>query len=300
MSLGNKANCLKELVKLGINVPKFIVIPAAIIKVGLKNRETFIKYILKELENNFDYWDLISIRSSPVHSMPGMMDTILNAPMYSYSNQLIVNHIIDVYNSYYNERAIKYREIKALIDEPPSVILQKMVFGNKNDESGSGIMFTHNLVGQNISLIEYKKNCQGDKLVNNQINHTDFINPSDKICEELEEVKRVVLNHFRYPQDLEFTVEDNTLYILQTRRLWFGNRLDYEICNALYNDGIITKNEFISDIDIIFKDKEFKYIEYINTDPLIKGIGVVGGIVEGVIGEDILFENVLIEHILSI
>ena len=133
MSLGNKANCLKELVKLGINVPKFIVIPAAIIKVGLKNRETFIKYILKELENNFDYWDLISIRSSPVHSMPGMMDTILNAPMYSYSNQLIVNHIIDVYNSYYNERAIKYREIKALIDEPPSVILQKMVFGNKND-----------------------------------------------------------------------------------------------------------------------------------------------------------------------
>mgnify|MGYP000892731715 CR=1 FL=1 len=292
MSLGNKANCLKELVKLGINVPKFAVIPAEMIKPALKDKEAFKKYILQILEDNFDYYDLISIRSSPVYSMPGMMDTILNVPI-SLNIQIVADHILNVYNSYYNVRAIKYREIKGLPDEPPSVILQKMVFGDKNDESGSGIMFTHNLVGQDIPLIEYKKKCQGDKLVNNQINHIDFINPPNKICEELEEVRRVVLKHFRYPQDLEFTVEDNVLYILQTRRLWFGNRLDYEICNALYKDGIITKDEFISDINIIFKNKEFRYIEHANTDPIAKGVGVVGGIVEGTIGEDILFENVL-------
>jgi phosphoenolpyruvate synthase/pyruvate phosphate dikinase len=293
MNLGNKSNCLTDLVKLGINIPKFITIPYTIIEDGMRDINALVAYVSTILKNDFNFEGQISIRSSPVHSMPGMMDTILNIPAQSENINQIIDYVFKVYNSYYGKLAVLYRKIKNIEEAPPSVILQKMVYGNKNEYSGAGIMFTHNLVGEDKMLIEYKRQSQGDSLVNNSISHDEFIDPPFHILEELEDVKNKVLNHYKYPQDLEFTVEDNVLYILQTRRLWFGNRLDYVICESLYNDGIISKKEFLEDIDIIFKDKSYQYINNDCVDPLFKGIGVVGGLVEGEIGKDILFESVL-------
>ena len=199
-----------------------------------------------------------------------------------------------MYNSYYNKRAILYRKIKNIENIPPSVILQKMVYGNLNDNSGSGIMFTHNLVGEHVPLIEYKKNCQGDKLVNNTVNHNDFVEVPEHIGKQLKSAANIIVTYFKYPQDVEFTVEDNTLYILQSRRLWFGNQLDYKICHNLYINGTLSKKQFFQDLDKIFsKGKIFMDLESDNVTPIATGQPVVGDIAAGEVGRDILLMDVL-------
>lgn len=294
--IGGKAESLISLKNIGCNVPHFSILEGTFIESAIYDKNKLLKFINNIINDDPGFRDVthISIRSSPIHSMPGMMDTKLNIPINRSDLTNICEHILEVYNSYYNKRAILYRKIKNIENIPPSVILQKMVYGNLNDNSGSGIMFTHNLVGEHVPLIEYKKNCQGDKLVNNTVNHNDFVEVPEHIGKQLKSAANIIVTYFKYPQDVEFTVEDNTLYILQSRRLWFGNQLDYKICHNLYINGTLSKKQFFQDLDKIFsKGKIFMDLESDNVTPIATGQPVVGGIAAGEVGRDILLMDVL-------
>jgi len=132
-------------------------------------------------------------------------------------------HAIDaVFGSWNNSRAIKYRQlndIKGLLGT--AVNVQTMVFGNMGEDSGTGVAFTRDpSTGKNQFYGEYLMNAQGEDVVAGirtpqPISQLRKVNA--KAYKELLEIRDTLEKHYRDMQDLEFTIERGTLYILQTR-----------------------------------------------------------------------------------
>ncbi len=127
-----------------------------------------------------------------------------------------------VFASWNNKRAIKYRELHDLPhDMGTAVNVQTMVFGNTSDNSGSGVAFTRNpSTGENKMYGEFLMNAQGEDVVAGirtplQLEELKEILP--EIYSQLNYVCKVLEKEYRDMQDLEFTIEEGKLYILQTR-----------------------------------------------------------------------------------
>jgi pyruvate,orthophosphate dikinase len=127
-----------------------------------------------------------------------------------------------VFGSWMNDRAIRYRalnEIKSL--KGTAVNIQSMVFGNFGEDSGTGVCFSRDpSTGANEFYGEYLMNAQGEDVVAGirtpeKISTLARRNP--KIYRQLVDIKDRLENHFQDMQDMEFTVQQGVLYILQTR-----------------------------------------------------------------------------------
>jgi pyruvate,orthophosphate dikinase len=127
-----------------------------------------------------------------------------------------------VFGSWMNERAIRYRalnDIKSL--KGTAVNIQSMVFGNFGEDSGTGVCFSRDpSTGVNEFYGEYLMNAQGEDVVAGirtpeKISTLARRNP--RIYRQLIEIKDRLEDHFRDMQDMEFTVQQGVLYILQTR-----------------------------------------------------------------------------------
>ena len=127
-----------------------------------------------------------------------------------------------VFNSWNNSRAIKYRElndIRGLLGT--AVNIQSMVFGNMGDNSGTGVCFTRDpSTGENKFYGEFLINAQGEDVVAgirtpeplNQLK-----NKMPEIYKALCKIREKLEKHYRDMQDIEFTIQDGKLYLLQTR-----------------------------------------------------------------------------------
>jgi len=127
-----------------------------------------------------------------------------------------------VFNSWNNPRAIAYRKIAGIPDDMGTACnIQTMVFGNRDWNSGSGVLFTRNPANGEPGLYgELLFNAQGEDVVagiRTPISVEDLKEINPGLYKELEEVARKLEAHYRDMQDIEFTVESGTLYILQTR-----------------------------------------------------------------------------------
>ncbi|MFP4609375.1 MAG: PEP/pyruvate-binding domain-containing protein, partial [Candidatus Aenigmatarchaeota archaeon] len=134
-----------------------------------------------------------------------------------------------VFASWDNERAFNYRELEGLPhDMGTAVNVQTMVYGNTGDDSGSGVAFTRNpSTGENEIYGEFLKNAQGEDVVagiRTPLHISDLKELWPNIYEELVEVCDILEERYKDMQDLEFTVEDGELFILQTRT---GKRSPY-------------------------------------------------------------------------
>ncbi len=127
-----------------------------------------------------------------------------------------------VFQSWNNPRAIKYREINdihGLIGT--AVNVQTMVFGNMGDTCGTGVAFTRNpSTGENVFYGEYLMNAQGEDVVAGTrtpqpIETLKNVMPS--AYQELLQIRETLEAHYRDMQDIEFTIQDEHLYMLQTR-----------------------------------------------------------------------------------
>jgi len=127
-----------------------------------------------------------------------------------------------VFGSWNNDRAIIYRkinDIKGLLGT--AVNVQAMVFGNMGDTSGTGVCFTRNpSTGENKFYGEFLMNAQGEDVVAGirtplEIAELDRIMPA--CYKELVDIYHGLEKHYRDMQDMEFTIEEGKLYILQTR-----------------------------------------------------------------------------------
>ncbi|MCA9764839.1 MAG: pyruvate, phosphate dikinase [Carnobacterium sp.] len=153
-----------------------------------------------------------------------------------------------VFASWNNPRAVFYREMNGISKlSGTAVTIQAMVFGNKGDTSATGVAFTRNpLTGEKQLFGEFLLNAQGEDVVAgirtpNEITELKALMPTG--YQQLKEAAKILENHYKDVQDIEFTIEDNTFYLLQTRT---GKRTaQAAICIAvdLYKEGKLTKEE---------------------------------------------------------
>lgn len=127
-----------------------------------------------------------------------------------------------VFNSWQNERAILYRQKYSIPAEwGTAVNVQLMVFGNLGETSGTGVAFTRDPAnGENVFYGEYLINAQGEDVVAGvRTPHpiAQLEQDMPKSFKELSVVRKKLEQHFGDVQDFEFTIEDGTLYMLQTR-----------------------------------------------------------------------------------
>jgi len=150
-----------------------------------------------------------------------------------------------VFRSWNNDRAISYRRMYGIPgDWGTAVNVQEMVFGNLGDTSGTGVAFTRNpATGEKKLFGEFLMNAQGEDVVAGirtpkNIEELKDVMPSAyhdfvKICEKLE-------GHYRDMQDMEFTIEDTKLFMLQTRNGKRTAAAALKIACDLVDEGAIT------------------------------------------------------------
>lgn len=141
---------------------------------------------------------------------------------YPDINDVIHASIKAVFDSWNTPRAIHYRKINNISDDlGTAVIIQSMVFGNYNDKSGSGVMFTCNPnTGEPEVFGNFLVNAQGEDVVSGEFDAPDLADMegwNHKIYDQVVTVGQNLEYMFNDPQDIEFTVEDGKLFILQTR-----------------------------------------------------------------------------------
>ncbi|HEX3445185.1 MAG TPA: pyruvate, phosphate dikinase, partial [Chthoniobacterales bacterium] len=153
-----------------------------------------------------------------------------------------------VFGSWNNDRAIVYRRKYGIPHEwGTAVNVQTMVFGNRGDTSATGVAFTRDpATGEKVFYGEYLINAQGEDVVAGvRTPHpvAQLAQEMPAAHKELLKVRSLLENHFRDMQDLEFTVEDNKLYILQTRN---GKRTGFaavRIATDMVGEKLITKED---------------------------------------------------------
>ena len=127
-----------------------------------------------------------------------------------------------VFNSWNNDRAIKYRQmndIRGLLGT--AVNVQSMVFGNMGDTSGTGVAFTRDpSTGENKFYGEYLMNAQGEDVVagiRTPLTIDTLRETNQEVYDQLVSIRGLLERHYKDMQDLEFTIQEGKLYMLQTR-----------------------------------------------------------------------------------
>ena len=161
-----------------------------------------------------------------------------------------------VFGSWNNPRATLYRKQNKIADDLGTAVnVQCMVFGNKGETSATGVAFTRNPAnGEKEFYGDYLVNAQGEDVVAGirntspiaELKHVDGL---QKAGAELEEVFVTLENHYRDMCDIEFTIEQGKLWMLQTR---VGKRTAaaaLHIAIEMVKEGLITKEEAVCRVD---------------------------------------------------
>ena len=153
-----------------------------------------------------------------------------------------------VFNSWNNNRAKVYRELNKIPhDLGTAVNVQAMVFGNSDQNSGTGVCFTRNPAsGENHLFGEFLLNAQGEDVVAGirtpePIAALEIAQP--QVFNAFKEYARILETHYKDMQDIEFTIEKGKLYILQTRNGKRTAKASLKIALDLVDQAIISKKE---------------------------------------------------------
>jgi pyruvate,orthophosphate dikinase len=127
-----------------------------------------------------------------------------------------------VFKSWMQPRAVKYRQVENITGLLGTAVnVQSMVFGNMGDDSGTGVAFTRNpSTGENKFYGEFLVNAQGEDVVagiRTPLPVDQMPKWNKQVYQQLLEIKKILENHYRDVQDIEFTIERKKLYMLQTR-----------------------------------------------------------------------------------
>jgi pyruvate, orthophosphate dikinase len=234
---------------------------------------------------------LVSVRSGASHSMPGMMDTILDLGMNDVVEQALASAtnaefahdtrrrfdriyqrivgtepdaipadpyaqlraaIEAVFASWNSPRAVAYRAHWGLSQSPDdqgstAVVVQAMVFGNHGTNSGSGALFSRNpITGTNEPFGEWLRGGQGDEVVSGVVDVepiTALRSEQPAVYDKLMDAARTLERLGSDVQEIEFTVEDGKLWLLQTRAAERSAQAAARLALQLRHEGLIDDAE---------------------------------------------------------
>ena len=159
-----------------------------------------------------------------------------------------------VFASWYNDRAVAYRRENGIPEDwGTAVNVQAMVFGNRGEDSGTGVVFTRDpATGEKYLYGEFLANAQGEDVVAGirdpqPIHALEELLP--EVYTELVNVCQTLEAHFRDMQDIEFTVQAGTLYLLQTRSGKRTAPAAVRTAVEMAHEGLIDKREAVLRVD---------------------------------------------------
>jgi len=153
-----------------------------------------------------------------------------------------------VFMSWNSPKAISYRRINKIHGLPGTAVnVQSMVFGNMGEDSGTGVAFTRNpSTGENRFYGEFLINAQGEDVVagiRTPKPIADLPKWNKQINKQLMDVRKTLEKHYRDVQDIEFTIERGTLYMLQTRNGKRTGPAAVKIACDMVKEKLITRDE---------------------------------------------------------
>ena len=153
-----------------------------------------------------------------------------------------------VFGSWMAEKAVTYRRVEKITGLMGTAVnVVQMVFGNSGENSGTGVCFTRDpSTGEKTFYGDFLINAQGEDVVagiRTPMHLDQMAKRMPKVYEQLQKVRVKLEKHYRDMQDLEFTVEDGKLYMLQTRTGKRSPAATFKIAVDLTNEGVISKEE---------------------------------------------------------
>jgi pyruvate, orthophosphate dikinase len=197
-----------------------------------------------------------------------------------------------VFSSWDNPRAVTYRSIHHIPDDLGTAVnIQLMVFGNFGDNSATGVGFTRNpATGEKELYGEYLINAQGEDVVAGVRNPTplnELEEDMPEVFQKLVKVTKQLERHYHNVQDFEFTVQENELYMLQTRDGKRTGQAAVKIAVDLVEEGIATKKEALMMVEPDALDQLlhpiFDLKEKEKHDVLAKGLAASPGAAAGLV-----------------
>jgi len=159
-----------------------------------------------------------------------------------------------VFQSWWNKRAYEYRRLQGIPHTLGTAVnVQAMVFGNMGEDSGTGVAFTRDpATGKNVFYGEYLMNAQGEDVVagiRTPMPISKLAEEFPEIYEQLLDVRKKLERHFKDMQDIEFTIQNKKLWILQTRSGKRTGLAAIQIAVDMVNEGILKKDEALLRIE---------------------------------------------------
>ena len=153
-----------------------------------------------------------------------------------------------VFSSWNNPRAILYRKLNEIDDKMGTAVnVQTMVFGNMGETSGTGVAFSRNpATGENVLYGEYLMNAQGEDVVAGvrtpePISHLQDLMP--EVYKEFADTAETLEKHYKDMQDMEFTIQDGKLYLLQTRNGKRTAQAAVQVAVDMVEEGLVDEKE---------------------------------------------------------
>ena len=184
----------------------------------------------------------------------------------------LIEAVKAVFRSWNTDRAKTYRKLNEIPEEwGTAVNVQSMVYGNTGNKSGTGVCFTRNpSTGERKLFGEFLMNAQGEDVVAGIRTPQSIETLKDILPNcyaEFEQICNILENHYRDMQDMEFTIEDGKLYMLQTRNGKRTAKAAVKIAVDLVNEGLISKEEALLRVEAkeldqllhpVFDDEDLK------------------------------------------
>jgi phosphoenolpyruvate synthase/pyruvate phosphate dikinase len=204
--------------------------------------------------------------------------TELSGEQFPDAKEQLLEAIEAVFKSWNNERAKFFRKMNNIPDDwGTAVVVQAMVFGNLNDNSGTGVLFTRNpQSGENALVGEFAVNAQGEDVVDGSTTPMQLAAMQDwnpDVAKELADVAERLEKAKGDVQDVEFTVQDGKLYILQTRTAKREPRAALRIAVEMYEAELIP----IEDLRKRITPREFDEAQQCVLEPSFEGAVFTNG-----------------------
>src|ERR1700690_2679859 len=175
-----------------------------------------------------------------------------------------------VFESWMGDKAVTYRRVEkitGLLGTAVNVV--QMVFGNTGENSGTGVCFTRDpSTGEKIFFGDFLLNAQGEDVVagiRTPLHLKELKSLMPKVYQQLEHVRAKLEKHYRDMQDMEFTVENGTLYMLQTRTGKRSPAAAFRMAMDMKNEGLIKLEEALERI----KEEDVERLFYPVLDPAL-------------------------------
>jgi pyruvate,orthophosphate dikinase len=200
-----------------------------------------------------------------------------------------------VFRSWNSNRARDYRRAAGIPDDLGTAVnVQVMVYGNVGPNSATGVCMSRNATtGEPEMEGDYLRNAQGEDVVagNRQtLRITDMADDMPEMYEALAETARRLEKHYKNMQDMEFTVEEGTLWLLQTRDGKRTAQAEVRIAVDMANEGLISREEAVRRVDPdqvdFFLHPQLKPEQAADTPEVAHGLNVSPGAAVGIVAMD--------------